>query len=121
MKEKVRVVLCGASAYDKKYYFNKKFDKIPENIKEELHIICVLFTEEVGGVFTIVFTPTGDVEMETQHDEGDLLYDEIGSELLIKKIRSTKQEMFQALSLYFRVAFLHQNPGDLLKEFEEEE
>ena len=47
-----RVVLCGANAYEKKYYFNNKFDKIPENIKEELHIICVLFTEEVGGVFT---------------------------------------------------------------------
>ena len=44
-----RIVLCGANAYEKKYYFNKKFDKIPENIKEELHIICVLFTEEVGA------------------------------------------------------------------------
>ena len=54
-----RVVLCGANAYEKKYYFNNKFDKIPENIKEELHIICVLFTEEVGGVFTIGFTPYG--------------------------------------------------------------
>ena len=29
-----RVVLCGANAYEKKYYFNNKFDKIPENIKE---------------------------------------------------------------------------------------
>ena len=40
-----KVVLCGANAYEKKYYFNKEFDKIPESIKEELHIICVLFTE----------------------------------------------------------------------------
>ena len=49
-----RVVLCGANAYEQKYYFNEKFSRIPESIKEELHIICVLFTEEVGGVFTVV-------------------------------------------------------------------
>lgn len=117
-EKKIRVVLCGASAYDQKYYFNKKFDRLPSNIKEELNILCVLFTEEVGGVFTIVFTPDGDVEMETQSDEGDLLYDEIGSELLIKKIRQKKQELFQALSIYFKVAVLHQNPGELLEEEE---
>ena len=53
MEEKI--VLCGANAYDKKYYFNQKFDKIPDSIKDELHIICVLFTEEVGGIITLAF------------------------------------------------------------------
>ena len=41
------ITLCGANAYDKKYYFNQKFDKLPQSIQDELHIICVLFTEEV--------------------------------------------------------------------------
>ena len=50
-----RVVLCGANAYEQKYYFNEQFKGIPQSIQDELHIICVLFTEEVGGVFTIVF------------------------------------------------------------------
>ena len=36
-----RTVLCGANAYGKKYYFNRKFDGIPPSIKDELHIICV--------------------------------------------------------------------------------
>ena len=49
MDEK-KTVLCGANAYEKKYYFNQEFDKLPQSIKDELHIICVLFTEEVGGV-----------------------------------------------------------------------
>ena len=79
MDDRYRIVLCGANTYDKKYYFNRKFDKIPENIKEELHIICVLFTEEAGGIFTIGFTPTGKVVMDSTCDEGDLLYDDIGS------------------------------------------
>ena len=116
-----RVVLCGANAYEKKYYFNNKFDKIPENIKEELHIICVLFTEEVGGVFTIGFTPYGELEMDTQMEEGDLLYDEIGAELLKKEIRRKKADMFRALSIYFKVTFLHQDAAALLEEDEEED
>ena len=49
-----RTVLCGANAYDKKYYYNEAFAQIPKSIQDELHIICVLFTEEIGGIFTIV-------------------------------------------------------------------
>ena len=119
--ENYRVILCGANAYEKKYYFNRKFDKIPENIKEELHIICVLFTEEVGGVFTIGFTPYGEVEMDAQKDEDDLLYDEIGAELLKKEIRRKKTDMLRALSIYFKVTFLGQDAAALLEEEDEEE
>lgn len=119
-EEDYRIVLCGSNAYEKKYYFNPKFEKLPENVREELRIICVLFTEEVGGIFTIGFTPNGDVVMDTRAEEGDLLYDEIGSALLIKKIRSTKQEIFQSLEIYYRVTFLHENPADLLENYDEE-
>ena len=119
-EDSVRVVLCAASAYDRKYYFNRQFDRLPENVKEELHILCVLFTEEVGGIFSILFTPEGDVEMETQCDEGDLLYDDISGGLLIKEIRRKKRELFEALSVYYRVAVLKQDPGQLLSETDEE-
>ena len=30
------VVLCGASAYEQKYYFNQDFDSLPESVKQEL-------------------------------------------------------------------------------------
>lgn len=111
---KYRIVLCGASAYDKKYYYNHKFDKLPENIQEELRILCVLFTEEIGGIFTVGFTPEGEVVMDTSATEGDYMYDEIGAGLMIRKIRSQKQDLFQALAVYYKVTFLHMNPSDLL-------
>lgn len=120
-EEDFRVVLCGSSAYEKKYYFNQKFKSLPESVREELQIICVSFTEEVGGIFTIGFIPTGEVVMDTRVKEGDLLYDEIGSALLIKKIRSSKQELFESLEIYYRVTFLHEKPGDLLDRDEEED
>lgn len=119
-EEKYRIVLCGSNAYDKKYYFNPQFEKLPENVREELQIMCVLFTEEVGGIFTIGFTPNGNVVMDTRAEEGDLLYDEIGSALLIKKLRREKQEVFQSLEIYYRVIFLHQNPADLLDDYDDE-
>lgn len=102
-----RVVLCGANAYEQKYYFNEQFAGIPESIKEELRVICVLFTEEVGGVFTIVFDEDGNILLETDADEEDLLYDEIGSGLLVGEIRRNRQEMFESLRLYYRVFVLH--------------
>ena len=102
-----RVVLCGANAYEQKYYFNEQFAGIPESIKEELHIICVLFTEEVGGIFTIVFEEDGSVSLETDAEENDLLYDEISSGLLVGEIRRNRQEMLESLQLYYRVFILH--------------
>ena len=111
-----RVVLCGANAYDKKYYFNKDFDGIPDSVKDELHIICVLFTEEVGGIFTFVFEEDGSLTMETDAEEDDIYYDEISSGLLIQEIRRNKQELLESLSLYYRVFVLKEDVSDMLED-----
>ena len=114
-----RIVLCGANAYEKKYYFNEKFAGIPESIKEELHIICVLFTEEIGGIFTIEFEEDGNVSLRTENAPEDYLYDEVGSGLLIGEVRRKRQEMFESLSLYYRVFILHEDISGLLEEEED--
>lgn len=111
-----RTVLCGANAYDKKYYFNKQFEKLPQSIQEELHIICVLFTEEVGGIFTIGFEEDGSVTMQTEAAEEDYLYDEIGSGLLVSEVRRKRVELFESLSLYYRAFVLHEDVTSLLDE-----
>lgn len=111
-----RVVLCGANAYDMKYYFNEQFAGIPDSIKDELHIICVLFTEEVGGIFTIVFEEDGSVSMETNAEEDDIYYDEISSGLLIGEIRRKRQELFESLSLYYKVFVLKEDISGLLED-----
>lgn len=80
----------------------------------ELHIICVLFTEEVGGVFTIVFEEDGSVSFDTEAYEDDILYDEISSGLLVKEIKVQRQELLESLSLYYRVFVLHESVGDAL-------
>ncbi len=102
MCDNKKCVLCGANAYEKKYYFNPRFGALPQSIKDELRIICVLFTKEAGGIFTIVFNETGDVLFEVRAKENDLLYDDIGSGLLINEIIRKKQELLTALSLYYK-------------------
>lgn len=115
-----RVVLCGANSYDQKYYFNKRFSKLPESIQKELNIICVLFTEEVGGIFYIVFDEDGGISFETNADSDDIYYDEVSSGLLIGEIRKTRQELMESLSLYYRMIVLKEKPEDILKELGEE-
>ena len=111
-----RVVLCGANAYEKKYYFNEQFKGIPDSIKDELHIICVLFTEEVGGIFTIVFDEDGTIAMETNAEDDDIYYDEISSGLLVGEIRRKRQELFESLRLYYKVFILKEDVSQLLEE-----
>ncbi|KSV60733.1 DUF6145 family protein [Acetivibrio ethanolgignens] len=105
-------VLCASSAYEEKYYFNEEFSGLPEGIKEELKLMCVLFTADVGGILTLEFDEEGKLMLLTETDEGDLLYDEIGSVLKIKEIQREKEELLEALELYYRVFFLGQTVKD---------
>lgn len=114
--EENRIVLCGANAYEQKYYFNDRFKGIPESIQKELHVICVLFTEEVGGILTVVFEEDGSISLETRAEEGDIYYDEVSSGLLAGEIRRKRRELLEALSLYYRVFILHEDVGNMLEE-----
>lgn len=100
------VVLCGASSYEQKYYLNEEFESLPETIKQELQILCVTYTEEVGGVLTLEFQEDGTLVLKSAADEADYLYDEVGSVLKIRQIQQEKQELLESLELYFRVFYL---------------
>lgn len=111
-----RIVLCAANKYEMKYFFNKTFDKIPQSLKDELHVICVLFAQEVGGIFKIVFEEDGDISMETESAEDDFLYDDISAGLMVAEIKRTRQEMFESLSLFYKVFILKQDIGEAMDE-----
>ena len=101
-----KIVLCGANSYEEKFYMNPDFENLPQHIKDELKIMCVLYTEDVGGTLQLVYDEDGNLEFRTEAEDGDLLYDEIGSVLKIKQLQNTKRELLEALELYFRVFFL---------------
>lgn len=103
---KDKVVLCGASAYEQKYYFNQDFSVLPQQIKDELQIMCVMYTEEIGGILTLEFDEEGNLQFQVEALEADAMFDDIGSVLRIKELRKTKKELLESLELYYRVFFL---------------
>ena len=98
--------LCACSAYEQKYYFNPRFSSLPQRVQEELQILCVTLTEDVGGVFTMEFDEDGSLYMSTTAKENDFFYDEIGSVLKIKQYQNTKKELMEALEMYYQIRFL---------------
>ena len=101
-----KIVLCVSNAYEKKYFLNEEFASLPKEIKDRLKIICVLFTEEVGGILELEFSEDGTLMFTTEADDGDLLYDEIACGLMIKKIQKEDEELLTSLELFYKVFFL---------------
>lgn len=100
------MVLCAASSYEQKYYLNPEFESLPEAVKQELQIMCVLYTADVGGVLLLVFDENGNLELKVEHNEGDFSFDEIGSVLKIKELQDTKEELFKSLEMFYKVFYL---------------
>lgn len=101
-----KIVLCGANSYEQKFYLNPDFEMLPESVKDELKIMCVLYTEDVGGILTLVFEENGELCFEVASEENDFFFDEIGSHLKIKELQRTKEELLESLQLYYKVFFL---------------
>ena len=100
------IVLCGASSYVQKYYFNEKFKLLPEEIKNELKIMCVSFAEEAGGILTLEFDNSGDLKFCVRVDDGDFYFDEIESGLKISSYQRKKEELLSQLELFYRMIIL---------------
>jgi hypothetical protein len=98
--------LAAASTYDKKYYLNPEFESLPDIIKEEIRIYSVSHVAEVGGMILIAFDEEGTLYIEVTADEFDILYDEIGSHLRVKRKQKEGQELFEGLEKYYRIKFL---------------
>lgn len=99
-------VLCAANSYTQKYYFNEEFASLPDNVKEELKVLCVLYVEDVGGVLALEFDENGSLQLKVESEETDYLFDEIGSVLKIKEIQREKTELLESLELFYKVFYL---------------
>lgn len=96
-------VLCACSAYEQKYYFNPRFQSLPKPVQQELQIMAVTMTADVGGVFTMEFDEDGTLYMSTTAKENDFAFDEIGSHLKIKQYRVRYADLLESLETYYRM------------------
>lgn len=107
-EELTNIVLCGANSYNQKYYFNHAFDRLPDAVKQELQVMCVWFTEDIGGILTMEFQPDGSLILKTEADDSDYYYDEVGAGMKLHQMQFEKRELMESLELFFRTVLLHQ-------------
>ena len=107
------MVLCAASAYERKFYLNPEFNSLPEEVKQELQIMCVLYTADVGGILMVVYDENGNLALKVDHKEDDFTFDEIGSVLKIKELQKTKEELFESLEMFYKVFYLGEDSDDI--------
>lgn len=110
--EKEKRILCGASSYEELFYFNPDFDRLPGAVKDELRIMCVLYTTDVGGILRLEFDEDGKLNLVALSREDDFFFDEIGSVLKIKQIQREKQDLFAGLETYYKLFFLQKGMED---------
>lgn len=114
------MVLCGANSYTQKYYLGQQFTMLPQQVKDELQIMCVLYVEDIGGVLTLEYDQEGNLDFRVEAEETDYLFDDIGSVLKIKQLRQQKQELLEALKLFYRAFFLEGGKEAMLTQQERE-
>lgn len=100
-----RTVLCASNSYEQKFYLNPKFEHLPQGIKDELKIMCVTYTEEVGGILSMEYEEDGSLMFFSKAADMDYLYDEISAGLEIRRFQQERQELLEALELYYRIVF----------------
>ncbi len=106
MSNNKEVVLCVSNSYQKKFYLNENFNGLPQGIRDELKIMCVLYTEDIGGILELVFNEDGELDFRTSYEDGDFFYDEIGSVLKIKQYQNEKRELLESIETYYKIVFL---------------
>ena len=91
-------VLCSADSASMKYYFNEEqYGILPKAVKDELRICLVSYCADVGGIIILAFGSDYTLSISTIDP-----IDEIGSELLIKRMRRDKAELFEKLEEFAR-------------------
>ncbi len=105
-REYEKSVICGASVYKQKYYFNDKYAGLPDEIKKDIRIKVVTLAEKLHCVFLMGFYDDGDVYFETRAEEGDFSFDEIGAALEVRRLEREERELIEQLGVWYKVFML---------------
>jgi len=98
-----KTVLAAASVYKQKYYLNPEYSQLPPEIKNEIKALCVATAQRLHCVFMVGFTDDGSVFFESQAEDDDFVYDEIGAPLEIKRLTRERKELADALRIFWLV------------------
>ena len=100
----MEVTTVAAASFSKqKYFLAEEFSALPEEIKNDIKVVCVLTAQKLGCTFALDMDETGDISFRLIRDTDDLDFDEIGAELEIKEINRKEKELLKALKLWYTI------------------
>ena len=99
------MILCGAGGKQQKFYFNPRYEMLPEQVKQELKAALAVFAERVGGTVLLVFSETGDLSVQLIPDEGDFYFDDIEAGLAVSRLQKEKETLFLQLKAFYLAFF----------------
>lgn len=76
---------------------------MPKELQDQLHILCVLFTVDVGGIVFIYFDEDGSVNMMSTAEPDDIYYDKIGSGLKLEQVKAERRSLFEQVETWYRL------------------
>lgn len=96
-------ILAAASFEQQKFFFEPEFKEMPENIKQEVKILCVTTAQKLSCTFSIGFYDDSEVFFEIIKPEDYIDFDDIGAELEIKELQRKEKEFIKSLSLWHTI------------------
>ena len=96
-------IICAASFYERKYFFDPQFENFPEQAKIELRALCGSAAETIRGIFCVGYYDGGSVFFEARGHENDGMFDEIGAKITTEALTKQKAELIGSLRMYYKL------------------
>ena len=93
-------ILAVSNSYIKKYYLDSELLMLPKEVKDELKIILVTLTEEIGGIVEMIYDEG--IILIPYANEDDFNYDEIDAKLKTRRLESEYKELFDNIRTYYK-------------------
>ena len=106
-------VLISVSPYLQKYYINERYSDLPKDIKEMLRAKLGVISEKTNAIISIGFDENQEVFMEQRYEDLSF-YDEIGTELRIKKFQQEEMELLKSIKMWH--SMYHTTNGKIVRE-----
>ena len=99
-------IFAISNSYSKKFFINPIYDKIPKQVKDEIQILCVTYTVDVGGILVMFFDDDDKLVFESIKENDDFSYDEIGARYKLNQIERKQTELISQLEKYYKIIIL---------------
>lgn len=95
------ITIIVSNSYNKKFYLDKNLNKLPNEIKNEIKILFVKFTEKYGGIIEVIFDKiNSDLIFRTYKNDNDFDYDEINVNYKMSKMQKDNEQLFLNIALF---------------------